>query len=245
MFKNNKILVYQYLFCLFVLFSLFEGWYCKYSGQRSNIDGSFCERYFFNFWNENGVIETIQVILVLLAFILSLNIFLRLKIKTEKIFFLIISIGLFYYLGEEISWGQHYLKFKTPEVLIPLNNQKEFNLHNISNLFDQLPRFFVFICCSFSFIFIFIYEKLLKNNLKYKFLILPNNNLAYTSILLLIISIPNFINDKLNLELYNYIGNYYYELLTFNFIRLSELQELIFAFYFLNYMIEFKKNIQT
>ena len=76
-------------------------------------------------------------------------------------------------------------------------------------------------------------------------LILPNNNLAYTSILLLIISIPNFINDKLNLELYNYIGNYYYELLTFNFIRLSELQELIFAFYFLNYMIEFKKNIQT
>ena len=244
MFTQFRITIYQYIFFLFVLFVLFEGWYCKYSSQRSNIEDTICNKYFFNFWNENGFIETAQVVLVLSTLILSINFFFRSQIKIEKMFFLFFSIGLFYYFGEEISWGQHYLYFKTPEILIDLNNQKEFNLHNISNLFDQLPRSLVFIFCGFSFFLNSINEKIIGFKLQYKYLLLPSKNLAYTSALLLFISLPDFINDRFNLQLYNLIGNYFYELVTFNYIRLSELQELIFSFYFFNYIVELKKRVQ-
>ncbi len=34
--------------------------------------------------------------------------------------------------GEEISWGQRIFGFATPDFLLPLNQQQEFNVHNIS-----------------------------------------------------------------------------------------------------------------
>jgi hypothetical protein len=38
--------------------------------------------------------------------------------------------------GEELSWGQHILKFRTPDVLAEANRQDEFNLHNLG-IFDS------------------------------------------------------------------------------------------------------------
>ena len=39
--------------------------------------------------------------------------------------------------GEEISWGQRIFGFATPDFLMPLNEQKEFTVHNIANkMFD-------------------------------------------------------------------------------------------------------------
>ena len=35
--------------------------------------------------------------------------------------------------GEEISWGQRIFGFATPDFLMPLNAQQEFNVHNIAN----------------------------------------------------------------------------------------------------------------
>ncbi len=35
--------------------------------------------------------------------------------------------------GEEISWGQRIFGFATPDFLMPLTQQKEFNVHNIAN----------------------------------------------------------------------------------------------------------------
>ena len=35
--------------------------------------------------------------------------------------------------GEEISWGQRLFGFATPDFLMPLNESKEFNVHNIAN----------------------------------------------------------------------------------------------------------------
>lgn len=45
-----------------------------------------------------------------------------------------------YFAGEEASWGQHYLRWDTPESLKALNDQSETNLHNVSHWFDQKPR---------------------------------------------------------------------------------------------------------
>lgn len=45
-----------------------------------------------------------------------------------------------YIAGEEVSWGQHWLGWATPEWLAALNDQGETNLHNISSWLDQKPR---------------------------------------------------------------------------------------------------------
>ena len=44
--------------------------------------------------------------------------------------------------GEEISWGQRIFGFATPDWLMRLNDQEEFNVHNIVNgLFDIIYLF--------------------------------------------------------------------------------------------------------
>jgi hypothetical protein len=52
----------------------------------------------------------------------------------------LIALGSFYFAGEEISWGQHFAGWQTPEAWAQLNNQQETNLHNVGGLFDQFPR---------------------------------------------------------------------------------------------------------
>ena len=44
--------------------------------------------------------------------------------------------------GEEISWGQRLIGFETPEALLEVNDQDEFNLHNIEKgLVDHSIRY--------------------------------------------------------------------------------------------------------
>lgn len=51
----------------------------------------------------------------------------------------VIGLGLLFIAGEEISWGQRFLRFETPENLAAINLQQEFNLHNIGGfIFDHM-----------------------------------------------------------------------------------------------------------
>jgi len=249
MFKQNKIDLHHIFFFIFIMFSLFEGYFCKFSEHRTAVDNSICQKYFLNYWEENGFIENLQVLFVLIAIILIFKIAINSKIKFIKLFLIFKTLALIYYLGEEISWGQHFIKFNTPEIFTKLNHQNEVNLHNISNLFDQLPRTLVFIWCSLTiFIFKFL-EKIKKINFSFQYLFVPNKNLIYVSILLLSISAPDLIIDKFNLHPghYDEINKIYiseakyYDLVSLNYIRFSELQELIFSFYFLSYAIFLNK----
>ena len=59
--------------------------------------------------------------------------------------FWMIGLGLLFFVacGEEISWGQRIFNFETPEALLEVNKQKEFNLHNFEpfhGLDDQGER---------------------------------------------------------------------------------------------------------
>jgi hypothetical protein len=56
---------------------------------------------------------------------------------------LVVAAGLFFFAGEEASWGQHWLGFAPPESIAARNDQGEFNLHNdpvFEKVLDQLPR---------------------------------------------------------------------------------------------------------
>lgn len=46
--------------------------------------------------------------------------------------YLLLALFFFVAFGEELSWGQHYFGYATPESLAGLNQQGELNLHNLS-----------------------------------------------------------------------------------------------------------------
>ena len=207
----------------------------------------FCKNYFFgNFWQENGIVENFQVVLLFLSIFLIIRILTLIdkKEKLIKFFFLIYIFALTYYLGEEISWGQHFFGWSTPDFFISYNNQNETNLHNISNIFDQLPRGIVFFWCGLSvpILIVLNYLKKVKVNDEISSLICPNIKLLKISILLLFFTLPDLIVDKLDLHpggsssMYHtgssfLESGFFYDLITFNFVRLSELHELIFCYY--------------
>jgi uncharacterized integral membrane protein len=53
---------------------------------------------------------------------------------------IIAVLGCIYTAGEEMSWGQHFFHWKTPEYWAMVNRQQETNLHNIYPAFEQWPR---------------------------------------------------------------------------------------------------------
>ena len=222
-----------------IIFSLIQGFYCR--DNTNNV----CSGFFKNYWNENGFIENLQAIFVLASVMLLV----KLKLKYQEynfihVFIIIKILALIYYLGEEISWGQHFFKWGSPIFFQEINNQKETNLHNISNLFDQLPRGIVFFWCAFSIILanFNIFKHKISKNLY--FIISPNKKLIYISFLLLVLSVPDIIVDLFNLHP-GHVDEFgkgipaslFYDIFTFNFVRLSELHEIIFSFYFLCYSI--------
>ena len=53
------------------------------------------------------------------------------------------TLACVYFAGEEISWGQWIFDWDTPEAIRSINIHGETNLHNMTNLLDNIPRFLV------------------------------------------------------------------------------------------------------
>jgi hypothetical protein len=89
---------------------------------------------------EDGPVETIGAFAFLAASLLFLLTFLRgrgehyrfLSFRTRgNLYFLLLAVLFFVFFGEEISWGQRFFGWATPEVLEQTNIQDETNLHNL------------------------------------------------------------------------------------------------------------------
>lgn len=87
---------------------------------------------------EDGIFESLQFIFYFISLIFSFKTFLYFKKipkhKIHTLFFLLLSIGLFFIAGEEISWGQRIIGFQTPENYAVINAQKETTLHNLNSI---------------------------------------------------------------------------------------------------------------
>ncbi|MGQ0527995.1 MAG: hypothetical protein ACT4OY_08225 [Alphaproteobacteria bacterium] len=93
--------------------------------------------------SENGLIELLEFMIAALGFVFGLITFLRFDFKSQallKIWIGLGTLGCFYIAGEEISWGQWFLGWTTPETWMAVNDQGETNLHNTSSWLDQKPR---------------------------------------------------------------------------------------------------------
>ncbi|MCB1562562.1 MAG: hypothetical protein KDJ75_03220 [Alphaproteobacteria bacterium] len=98
--------------------------------------------------SESGPHEAFEFLFLLYAFIICILILPKLDWRTQKpllAWVLIATVSCFYVAGEEISWGQHLLKWSTPEYWTHLNDQGETNLHNTSSWLDQKPRLILLI----------------------------------------------------------------------------------------------------
>lgn len=248
-FNVEKIINFFLLTLIFaILFALITGYQCKY------IEPSFCNFFLIkNLLKENGLIESIQSILLFSSILI---LFFTIKnVKKKKFIYIFIIfkiIALTYYLGEEISWGQHFLKWNSPEIFVEMNNQQETNLHNISNLFDQLPRSLVIIWCGFIPIFFYLTKNRLKLNKNIKLLILPNIKLLVVTTIFLIFFLPDFFIDKFGFHPGHHAEGkdineaFYFDFFSFNYVeRLSEIHELIFCFYFFIYALSFSTKLKN
>ena len=91
-------------------------------------------------WREDGLVEWLTAILQLssgLLFALALRRGFQLGVlgnAREGLFLAALSLALIFTAGEEISWGQRLFGFATPDALVQINQQQEFNLHNLGAL---------------------------------------------------------------------------------------------------------------
>ena len=253
--NSNRILVAFIFFLIIQAFDQSFGW---------GMNKMFPELYFMTFgtqiegwsvfiWFENGLIETLQVIILSVTILILLNLYIvkrkNLNGSLVKRFIIIEILGLSYFLIEEISWGQHIFNFDTLKIFLNENNflynhQGETNLHNTSRIFNEFPRIFVMIWCSLS--IIILRSSKFINSKELTTIIMPNVKLIFISFLLLIFILPDLIFTKLGMIDFSKlhitengvfkgfdIGTILSIIFSFNFFRLSELQELLFAYYFM------------
>ena len=117
------------------------------------------DRYIYS---ETGIIENITVIFLFTAiiacllFIFAKN---RVQFSIFKIWMIIFLLGAIYYAGEELSWGQHFFGWGTPEKWSEFNDQQETNLHNTAAIFDQIPRTLLSLAALIGGVLIPVYRK--------------------------------------------------------------------------------------
>lgn len=91
-----------------------------------------------------GVIEHLTVIVLIPGILFGLYAYWgyrdRLPHQILGYWLLAWSLACIYFAGEEMSWGQQYFSWGTPDFLTKLNDQGETNLHNMSSWLDQKPR---------------------------------------------------------------------------------------------------------
>ena len=92
---------------------------------------------------KEGVAEwgTVVVLLAgIVAGLAGLRSLRRLPATWLRVWLVLNLIGLIYFAGEEISWGQHLFGWGTPELFKELNVQDETNFHNMSRWLGRQPR---------------------------------------------------------------------------------------------------------
>lgn len=89
---------------------------------------------------ELGLLENTQAAFLVIALGLSLYMAFQKNEKWLRYWLIFISLGLFYLLTEETSWGQHYFDGPMFDFFSRFNDQGENNIHNSSAWFDQKPR---------------------------------------------------------------------------------------------------------
>ena len=179
--------------------------------------------------SEFGLVESMQALLLFIAFIYVGVIFYTTDNMSKKMHVWLFAglIGCVYVFLEEISYGQHYLNWTTPEYWQGLNDQNETNIHNVSSWFDQKPRLLLEIGVIIGGIIVPWMRSINREfSIMEKFDdFLPDNDLFITAIIAIIPRVYERVIDLIRLDDWHL------------FVRTSEVQELYFYYFVLLYFI--------
>jgi hypothetical protein len=92
------------------------------------------ENFEMHFVQEDGPVEWLTVIALLIGIIVSIyrsRILSRFRPWTFLFGLYCATVLFFFGLGEEISWGQRIFGYASPEFFLTYNSQGEFNFHNL------------------------------------------------------------------------------------------------------------------
>jgi hypothetical protein len=102
--------------------------------------------HFFATWvlpEGYGALEVAQFAIMLMALALSIGLLLKPFVRRRPFVLtvtIIAALSCLYIAGEEMSWGQHFFHWNTPEYWAQVNRQEETNLHNTYAIFEKYPR---------------------------------------------------------------------------------------------------------
>ena len=103
-------------------------------------DRGFYDRYIES---ESGIVENATALILIPAILAGILVLRQHRLLASRLLTLwvaAVTLGCVYFAGEEVSWGQHWFGWQTPELIARLNDQGETSLHNISSWLDQKPR---------------------------------------------------------------------------------------------------------
>lgn len=182
---------------------------------------------------EYGLVENLTVLFLLSAIIVALRTLPYRLGGLHGAALGMLAFGAFIFLGEEISWGQHFFGFSTPEKLMEINRQHETNIHNINGtvefIFTKVIRSGLSIGCVVGGLvipFILSRKKVQFAPGSLHFWLWPSLSAALASVMVNTVGVPNKIANHFDSKLPNYLGP-----LT------GELKEAFFALIILLYAV--------
>lgn len=190
------------------------------------------ETYHLHIATEYGAVELLTPLVLLPGIVFGalavLKFFNQLPTRNSKIWLLMMTFGAFYLAGEEVSWGQWFFLWDTPDALLGVNDQNETNLHNIGTWFDQKPRLllelWVLIAAFRAWYLSAKVREVDPNSTAYWFW--PSVPLAWTGLLSALVMMPERIKDWWGIALPNPFD-----------IRVTETQELVLGCYLSFYLV--------
>lgn len=170
-------------------------------------------------YREFGLMENLTVLFLLAALIIALR---TLPLRFSALHGLAICLlaaGAFVFMGEEISWGQHFVGWETPEEWKEINRQKETNIHNMNGtvefIFTKVIRSALSVGCVVG--GLIIPWILTRKQVGFRpgslwFWAWPSLMAAPASILANVVGVPNKIANHFESTLPNYYGPFTGEL---------------------------------
>jgi len=92
---------------------------------------------------EHGAMETLQALKTFIAMIVALTAIPPARARGRPwlvAYLALAALACLYVTGEELSWGQHFVGWSTPEHWAAINDQGETNLHNLGAILNEVPR---------------------------------------------------------------------------------------------------------
>jgi len=147
------------------------------------------------------------------------------------------TFSVFYFLGEDQNWGQHYVGWGTPDFFMERNKEHETNLHNMSSWFNQKPRIAMELWVIIAGILVPLgWQKPREWMAKWVPAVLwPDKGFVPLAILTIAITMPERLKQYLGITINP----------DWDLVRFSELQEFCFGVYMLCYAVMLSKRLRS